>query len=203
MLLAWRTQIPLEFDAISLIEALPQPSITAMVIMYVRYFNCMTMLHRLSFWKVGHLEAYKSGFENIGINPCPSHALCFDSARTTLRLFSVLPQGNVPVMWLLNDYFISAAVMILAGIIYESFLSHGWEDLHLVEPVILQLDSLARHGDTERLEHIRNNCTELVQAARNVLNSLDDDGLAGHFDPKLERPTHNDQYMTWLFDNTG
>lgn len=202
MLLAWKTQIPLDFDAVSLIDALPQPSITAMVVMYVRYFNCMTMLHRLSYWKVGHLESYKSGFENIGINPCASHALCIDAARTSLRLFPVLPQGNVPVMWLLNDYFISAVVILLAGIIYESFLSYGWQDLQLVEPAILQLDLLARHGDTERLEHIRNNCMELMQAARNMLNSLDEEDIGGYDGSNIQWHAADDGSMNWLLENT-
>lgn len=203
MLLAWKSQIPVEFDSISLVDALPQYSITALVIMYVRYFNCLTMLHRLSFWKVGHLEAYQASFENITTNPCPSHGLCIEGARTALRLFCVLPQGNVPVMWLLSDYFVSAVVILLAGIIYDSFLSLGWQDLQLVEPVIVQLDLLARSGDTKRLENIRSNCTELMNAAKNWLKSCDNADPGIYPDSAFKIPlVLDEQAIAWLYNKS-
>lgn len=49
----------------------------------------------------------------------------------------------------------------------------GRQDLHLIEPVVANLESLARHGDTARLEHIRANYIKLTDAAKSILDALE------------------------------
>ena len=192
-------QIPVDFQPNSLLENFPQPSIVAMVILYVRYFNCLTMALCLSFWKVGHLEAYRASFENLPTNPCPSHRLCIESARTAVRLYSLLPSGDVPCMWLLNDYFISAVVILLAGIIYDSSLSMGWQDLQIVEPVIGNLDIMAQRGDAERLRHIKSNCDELMQAASNLVCNVGNAENTTFSSVAFKQNLQDDQSLAWLY----
>ena len=98
VLKTWRNQIPVEFHPESILEQFPPTSVIPMVILYLRYFNCLTMVLRLAYWKVGHLEAYKSSLEDP--HPCQSQTLCIQVARRALLLFNVLPHGNVPCMWL-------------------------------------------------------------------------------------------------------
>lgn len=70
-------------------------------------------------------------------------------------------------MWLTNDFLVSAVVILLAATIYGSFLAE-WQDVQLVEPVVDNLAVLAQHGDTDRLQHIHANCTQLLQAAKDI-----------------------------------
>ena len=76
-------------------------------------------------------------------------------------------------MWLLSNDLISAVVILLAAAVYGSHLSMQWHDLYLVEPVIAQIEILAKHGDKERLQHIHSNCMQLLAAARTLLESPD------------------------------
>ena len=125
------------------------------------------------------------------------------AARASLHLFKMLPQGKTPCMWLLVDYFISAVVIILAGIIYDSSYSMGWEDLQLIEPVLANIDILAAHGDSERLNHVRANCVELIKAATNVLeqagmrrtqNSTQPSGQSTFLDEEVFNGLQSDPY---------
>ena len=96
----WKMQIPVEFHLDILIETFPRSSIVAMVVLYLRYFNCLTMALRLAYWKVSQLETYKSSFDWFAASdPCPSRRLCIQAARTSLQLFTILPHGNVPCIW--------------------------------------------------------------------------------------------------------
>lgn len=219
MLRTWKAQVPFEFEPGRLLERFPQSSVVPMVILYMRYFNCLTTVYRLSYWKVEQLEAYKSSVDDDAETSCPGQTICIKAARTALELFDLLPQGNVPCMWyvkrafrfldphfasnytlmcrrILIDYFISAVVILLAGIIYGSSYSLGLEDLRLINPVIANLDTLARCGDTERLQHIRCNCIELQSAARSL---LDEHEAIGDSPQPLVDPTLQDQQIApWL-----
>lgn len=72
---------------------------------------------------------------------------------------------------LLVDCLISASVILLAGIVYNTTTSEGMDDLRLVLSIVTELAALLDHGNTGRLQNVWSNCTELLRAARAVLGT--------------------------------
>lgn len=101
MLESWRKQVPTDFDPLSLVQDFPSQSVIPMVILYLRFFNCLTMVHRLSWWKAYRIDTYKQSFDQIVETGkvCPFQILTIKSARSSLQLFNIIPHGNVPCMW--------------------------------------------------------------------------------------------------------
>ena len=101
------------------------------------------------------------------------------------------------------DYFITAAVILLAAIIYNCPINLGQQDLQLIEPIIANLESLASHGDTERLEHIRASCIKLRDAAKYL---LDQAGTGKGFESATtasQLAYQHGQLYDWLYPDAG
>lgn len=58
MLLAWKSQVPIEFAAMSLTENFSAESMVALVVLYLHYFNCMMVAHRLSVGNLSMLSCF-------------------------------------------------------------------------------------------------------------------------------------------------
>lgn len=99
---------------------------------------------------------------------------------------------------LLVDYFISAMVILLAGIIYEFPYSDGRQDLQLVRPILAEVEVLAQHGDKERLEHIWTCCVELEKAASEILDRADAQQRAMTPEMFREATLQEDRLLDWL-----
>ncbi|QIX01490.1 hypothetical protein AMS68_007007 [Peltaster fructicola] len=96
---SWLDSVGVDFTPESLTNSFSQAEAVALMVMYARYFNTLTTAHRLAYWAVEELENYKSSFENLATDSCPSQAICVKRARQLLQLFPVLPKGNVPAQW--------------------------------------------------------------------------------------------------------
>lgn len=104
----WGKSMAPEFRPRNLTKSLPQSSILHMVVLYLSYFNCLTVLHGHSITNHSWAENVLKGLEysvtetaslrTTSLLPCRCHC-CVDSARTSIYLINLLPFGDFAYTW--------------------------------------------------------------------------------------------------------
>lgn len=104
----WGKSMAPEFRPRNLTKCLPQSSILHMIILYLSYFNCLTVLHGHSITNHSWAESVLNGLEEsitetaslrtTSFLPCRCPC-CVDSARTSIYLINLLPFGDFAYTW--------------------------------------------------------------------------------------------------------
>lgn len=140
----WKHNIPLDFQPDSLIESFQPITIIHLVILFMTYFNCLTMIHFISFrdeyWTASASDTVEGTIAGDPISV--GRTLCLPAARLAVRLVSLLPRGDYACMWLLLHFYISAVVILLANIIQHPKDDSASTDMELIEPLLRLFDSL-------------------------------------------------------------
>ena len=101
MLEKWTHSIPFAFRSDYLAHSVAKSNILHMVILHLCYFNCLTMVHRVSLqnieWTATVLDYSLQGSNTHSLNP--SYKLCVSAARASMRLIHLIPRGNYACMW--------------------------------------------------------------------------------------------------------
>ena len=104
----WGKSMPPEFRPRNLTKFLPQSSVLHMVILYLSYFNSLTVLHGHAIinqsWAENVLSSMERSIEETtslrttSLLPCRCPC-CVDSARTSIYLINLLPFGDFAYTW--------------------------------------------------------------------------------------------------------
>ena len=96
---SWTSSIPGPFRPENITRALPMSLVMRMVILYLSYFNCIARIHFTSLqntWITGHVP--RNDFPQLKLSPFAEER-CLKTARTSIRLFSLTPQGDYACTW--------------------------------------------------------------------------------------------------------
>lgn len=155
---AWKSSIGLDFGPEALSSSVAPGAIVHLVILYMSYFNCLTMIHSVSFrgdyWTASTSNTVE---RTIAGDPVSSRrTLCLPAARLAVRLVSLIPRGDYACIWLLLHYYVSAVVILLANIINHPQDQSAATDMALVGPLLRILESLSTEEPLE--------CEEVLQS---------------------------------------
>jgi hypothetical protein len=142
---AWKNGVDLDFGPGNLSKAVAPGAIFHIVILYMAYFNCLTMIHSVSFrgdyWTASASNTIE---RTLAGDPVSSRrTLCLPAARLAVRLVSVIPRGDYACIWLVLHHYVSAVVILLANIIQHPQDQSANTDMALVEPLLRLLKSLS------------------------------------------------------------
>ena len=156
-LTAWKRSIPLDFRPDRLRQSVPPIAIIHLVILFTTYFNCLTMIHSISFrdeyWTASASDTVEGTIAGDPISV--GRTLCLPAARLAIRLVSLLPRGDYACIWLLLDFSVSAVVILLANIIQHPKDDSAHTDMGLVEPLLRLFESLTIGHSIEGGEDLR------------------------------------------------
>jgi len=101
MLAAWKHNVPSDFRPENLQTSVKESSIIHIVILQLTYFNCLSLVHCISFqsshWTTNVLNSFERSIE---ANSCDaSLTLCISAARSSMRLVRLAPQGDFACIW--------------------------------------------------------------------------------------------------------
>lgn len=173
---AWKFSIPLDFGPEILQQSIAQGPIIHIVILYMNYFNCLTMIHSISFrGEYWNASAFKTIEETLAGDPVSfRRTLCLPAARLAVRLLSLLPRGDYACVWLLLHFYVSAVVILMANIIQHPRDQSAHSDMELIEPLLRLLGSLSVADlmvGGEDLPNLQAFCLSLEHKARTALEN--------------------------------
>lgn len=173
---AWKRSIPLDFRPDSLTQSVPPIAIIHLVILFMTYFNCLTMIHSISFrdeyWTASASDTVEGTIAGDPISV--GRTLCLPAARLAVRLVSLLPRGDYACMWLLLHFYVSAVVILLANIIQHPKDDSAHTDMGLIEPLLRLFESLTIGHSIEGGEDLRELqafCLSLEHKAKTALEN--------------------------------
>jgi hypothetical protein len=173
---AWKRSIPLDFRPDTLTQSVPPIAIIHLVILFMTYFNCLTMIHSISFrdeyWTASASDTVEGTIAGDPISV--GRTLCLPAARLAVRLVSLLPRGDYACMWLLLHHYVSAVVILLANIIQHPKDDSAHTDMGLIEPLLRLFESLTIGHSVEGGEDLRELqafCLSLEHKAKTALEN--------------------------------
>ncbi|KAL6861976.1 fungal-specific transcription factor domain-containing protein [Trichoderma novae-zelandiae] len=142
------------------------------VVLRLTYIHCLTMIDR-------HLPPTAQSSSNhelsrfIPISLSPPGSLCVAESRKAIRLVEAIPQGDCACVWMLLHAFFAAASSMLYNLTQNPMSPNAISDLHLVEPFLRLLETLARDPSTlsqsEELVRMRRTCNSLNLEAKEAV----------------------------------
>jgi len=97
----WKEGVPHPFRPGNMIASLPKGSISHIVILHLRFYDCLTMVHGVAFqnedWMITAMQPENE--EKQASLSCPSQGICIKSTRESLKLVRLLPQGDYACIW--------------------------------------------------------------------------------------------------------
>lgn len=153
----WACSIPLDFSPEALLQSVPPDAVLHLVILYMTYFNCLTMIHSISYrgeyWAASATNTVQGTLDGDPISV--GRTCCLPAARLAVKLVSLLPRGEYACIWLLLDFYASALVILLANIIQHPSDSSASVDMESIEPLLRLLESLFVDDSMEGGEDLR------------------------------------------------
>jgi hypothetical protein len=154
----WKGSIGLDLGPDSLLTSVTPGAIVHIVILYMNYFNCLTMIHSVSFrgdyWSASTFNTIE---QTLAGDPVSSRrTLCLPAARLAVRLVNLIPRGDYACIWLLLHYYITAVVILLAKIINHPQDQSAATDMALVGPLLRLLESLSVGDSMEGGDDLNN-----------------------------------------------
>jgi hypothetical protein len=153
---AWARSIPLDFAPQALQESIAPWAVLHLVILYMIYFNCLTMIHSISYrgeyWAVSASNTVEGTLAGDPISV--GRTCCLPAARLAVKLVSLLPRGQYACIWLLLDFYASALVILLANVIQHPNDVSAKADMESVEPLLRLLESLFVDHEMEGGENL-------------------------------------------------
>ncbi|KXH40863.1 fungal specific transcription factor domain-containing protein [Colletotrichum nymphaeae SA-01] len=168
----WKSSAQLELLEDSLILSGSQVAgeMIHKVVLRLTYIHCLTMIDR-------HLcPATRSPLDQeisqSGASLLPG-SLCLAESRQAIRLIEAIPHGDCSCIWMLLHSFFAAASSMLYNLIHNPTSPSALSDLHLLEPFLHLLDTLAKNPGTyaqsEELRRMHNTCTNLHNEANKAV----------------------------------
>jgi Fungal specific transcription factor domain/Fungal Zn(2)-Cys(6) binuclear cluster domain len=141
---AWVRNIPLDFAPQALQESIAPWAVLHLVILYMTYFNSLTMVHSISYrgeyWAASASNTVEGTLAGDPISV--GRTCCLPAARLAVKLVGLLPRGQYACIWLLLDYYASALVILLANIIQHPNDASARADMESIGPLLRLLESL-------------------------------------------------------------
>ncbi|KAI3546175.1 fungal specific transcription factor domain-containing protein [Colletotrichum abscissum] len=140
------------------------------VVLRLTYIHCLTMIDR-------HLSPTTRSPPDqeiswSGASLLPS-SLCLAESRQAIRLIEAIPHGDCSCIWMLLHSFFAAASSMLYNLAHNPTSPSALSDLHLLEPFLDLLDTLAKNPGTyaqsEELRRMHNACTSLHNEANKAV----------------------------------
>lgn len=104
MLDTWKCSIPSDFRPENLQTSVTKSSIIHIVVLQLTYFNCLSLVHTVSFhnrhWTTNVLNSFKRSIEASECDA--SQTLCISAARSSMRLVRLAPQGDFACIWYIS-----------------------------------------------------------------------------------------------------
>jgi Fungal specific transcription factor domain len=102
MLVDWKDCLPVGLQPDKLASSVSPPSLIHIVELHMLYFNCLAMVHRVSFQNRNWTKAI-TGNEDLKALPdqhlCYSALRCAEAARASVHLMSLAPQADFVFTW--------------------------------------------------------------------------------------------------------
>ncbi|KAK1458542.1 fungal specific transcription factor domain-containing protein [Colletotrichum cuscutae] len=141
------------------------------VVLRLTYIHCLTMIDRHLSPTTRSPPDQEIGWSGTSLLPS---SLCLAESRQAIRLIEAIPHGDCSCIWMLLHSFFAAASSMLYNLAHNPTSPSALSDLHLLEPFLDLLDTLAKNPGTyaqsEELRRMHNACTSLHDEANKAVH---------------------------------